>query len=59
MLSEYQRKQTLSAIQDCDRFIEKEEARNAALRPLDVAELLDWYKRHRQSLINLLSWGSL
>jgi hypothetical protein len=44
----------MQAIGDCDRYIEREERRAAELRPLEVAERLDWYRRHRAALADRL-----
>lgn len=46
------------AIQDCDRFIAKEEPRRADLRPAWVAALLERYKQDRQRLITMLGEGA-
>ena len=43
-----------SAINDCTRFIDKESARSADLRPADIAKLLDWYIAHRAKLTAML-----
>jgi hypothetical protein len=42
------------AIADCDRFIAKEQAQAADLRPADVAKMLDFYIAHRAKLIKML-----
>ena len=42
------------AIADCDRFIAKEQAQSADLRPADVAKMLDFYIAHRAKLIKML-----
>ena len=44
-----------SAIQDCDRYIAKEGARDANLRPAEIAKLLDWYMAHRAKLLAMLA----
>ncbi len=44
-------KRCLSAIAECERFINKEDGRNASLRPKDVQKTLDHYKAHRLNLI--------
>ena len=43
-----------SAINDCNAYIAKESARDANLRPADVAKLLEWYVAHRAKLIAML-----
>lgn len=42
------------AIADCNRYIAKEEARAADLRPVEIAKLLEWYKAHRAKLLGML-----
>ena len=42
------------AIAECDRFINKEEKRDATLRPADVQNTLDFYKSHKIKLQNML-----
>lgn len=39
------------AIEDCDRYIAKESARSADLRPAHIQKLLDFYIAHREKLI--------
>jgi len=51
------RRRILSSIEECDRFISKEEGRAADLRPAPVAKLLDGYKRHRVNLLAMLDTG--
>lgn len=43
-----------SAIADCNRYIAKESARDADLRPAETAKLLDWYIAHRAKLLAML-----
>jgi len=43
------------AIAECDRYIAKEEPRNPALRPADVAARLEFYKAHRAKLVAMLT----
>lgn len=43
-----------AAIADCNRYIAKEGARSADLRPAQVAKLLDWYIAHRAKLLAML-----
>lgn len=45
----------IDSIADCDRYIAREEPRSADLRPADVAKRLEWYKAHRQKLIQMLA----
>lgn len=47
-------KKILDAIADCDRYIAKESARSADLRPVKIQELLDWYIGHRAKLVVML-----
>jgi len=44
-----------SAIADCNRYIAKESARDADLRPAETAKLLDWYIAHRAKLLAMLA----
>lgn len=44
-------KRCMSAIADCDRFINKEAGRDASLRQATVQRTLDHYKAHRLNLI--------
>ncbi len=54
-LTSYEEKQVLNGIAQCDRYIEKQERLSADLRPAATQKLLDYYKRHKQKLINALS----
>lgn len=47
----------IEAIQECDRFIAKEEPRRNDLRPADVAKTLAFYKQHRLKLAAMLGAG--
>jgi hypothetical protein len=42
------------AIADCNRYIAKEGARSADLRPAETTKLLDWYIAHRAKLLAML-----
>lgn len=42
------------AIAECDRFLEKESARNASLRPADVQQYLNFCITHRAKLVSML-----
>lgn len=55
---ERRRKMIQVSIAECDRFITKEEARAADLRPDSVAFLLDRYKAHRLKLVTMLDDNS-
>lgn len=44
----------VEAIAECDRYIAKEEPRDASLRPADVAKRLEFYKAHRAKLVTML-----
>lgn len=44
----------MSAIAECNRFIAKEEARDAALRPAETTELLNHYITHKAMLEGML-----
>lgn len=43
-----------NAIADCNRYITKESARAADLRPAEITKLLDWYIAHRAKLLAML-----
>ncbi len=49
-----QKRRITQAIDECGRFIEREEKRNPALRPADTQSLLDFYYRHRIKLLGML-----
>jgi hypothetical protein len=49
-----QKRRITQAIDECSRFIDREEARNAALRPADTQSLLDFYYSHRIKLLGML-----
>jgi hypothetical protein len=49
-MSDEQRRRALQSIAECDRFIEREEGRNADLRPAETQQLLEFYKSHRAKL---------
>ncbi len=53
-MNKMQRQKIQSAIDDCNRYIAKESARSADLRPVDIAKLLDWYISHRAKLLAML-----
>jgi hypothetical protein len=59
MITHEQTKRILSAIAQCDRYIDKEEARSADLRPADIQKRLDGYKEHRDKLQRALETGSM
>ncbi len=42
------------AIAEGNRYIEREEKRDASLRPAEIAKRLEWYKAHRVKLENML-----
>jgi DNA-directed RNA polymerase subunit F len=42
-------------IAKCTVFIEKEEARNADLRPQEMVELLAFYKKHKAKLEEMVA----
>lgn len=54
-----QHRRIVESIQECDRYIEREERRDARLRPLEVAERLDWYRSHRAKLCAMRSGASM
>lgn len=53
-----QARRVLQSIAECDRFIAKEEPRNPALRPADMAQHLEFCKQHKQRLIAMLAEAS-
>ncbi len=54
-MAESTRRNILSAIADCDRYIAKESARAEDLRPAEIQQRLDYYMRHRAKLAGMLS----
>ncbi len=53
-MSEYQINKIKSAIVECERFIAKEESRDASLRPADAQKHLDFCKSHKAKLQAML-----
>lgn len=58
-LSEEQKRRVIASIQECDRFIDKEEKRDASLRPLEVTKILESTKKHKAKLQAMLVSGSM
>lgn len=58
-LTAYHISKIKNAIADCDRFIAKEEPRDASLRPADMQQHLDFCKAHKAKLQNMLSSGAV
>lgn len=50
----YPRNRILQALTETNRFIDREEARGADLRPDSVTALLASYKAHRARLLQML-----
>jgi hypothetical protein len=48
------RKKVLKAIAECDRYIAKEEPRNADTRPASAVKMLAFYKAHKSKLQGML-----
>ena len=44
----------LQAIEECDRFINKESPRDPELRPAETQKILDSYINHRAKLVGML-----
>jgi hypothetical protein len=57
-LSPRYRKRTIDALAETQRFIDKESARRADLRPASVQKLLDGYIAHKAKLIAHLAADS-
>lgn len=53
-MSNEQNRRIIEAIAECDRFIDREEARNVSLRPADIQKTLAFYKAHRAKLSAML-----
>lgn len=53
-MSLYATSKILSAIKECDKFINKEAPRNADTRPADVLDLLNRYIAQRAKLVAML-----
>jgi hypothetical protein len=49
-----QRRRIVEAIEDCSRFIEREEKRDPALRPASVSKTLAHYKLHMARMAKCL-----
>jgi hypothetical protein len=49
-----QKRRITQAIDECSRFIEREEKHSAALRPADIQKLLEFYYSHRIKLLGML-----
>ena len=45
----------IDAINECSRFIDKEEKHSPALRPTETQKLLDFYYSHRAKLQQILA----
>lgn len=54
-MTTYQIQKIKSAIAECDRFISKEESRDASLRPADMQQHLDFCKTHKAKLEGMLA----
>ena len=54
--SEYQRQKIQDAINECNRFIKKESARRADLRPPAVQQHLDFCIAHKAKLLKMLGY---
>lgn len=54
-MTAYEHRQVLTAISECDRYIAKEDARAADLRPVEIQTRLAFYKAHREKLIGMLA----
>jgi adenosine deaminase len=44
----------IQSIQECDRYIEKEDVRDADLRPPEIQKRLEFYKAHRAKLVTMM-----
>jgi hypothetical protein len=54
-MTNYQAKQVLAGIADCDRIIAKEGSRSADLRPAYMQQVLDHAIAHKAKLIGMLA----
>lgn len=54
-MNESTRRKIVQSIQECDRFINKEERRAADLRPASAQKMLDYYKAHKAKLQGMLA----
>jgi hypothetical protein len=48
------KRRIIQAIDECSRFIDREEKHNPDLRPADTQSLLDFYYFHRSKLLGML-----
>jgi hypothetical protein len=53
-MSQDETRRVIEAIAECDKFIAKEQPRNAALRPAEVQQHLDFCIAHRAKLVGML-----
>ena len=58
-LTNEQRRKIIEAIADCNRFIEREEKRDASLRPTNVSATLSRYKAHITRMVRSLEENRL
>lgn len=54
-LSDTYRRRVLDALAETEAYIAKEEKRDPSLRPADIAERLEFYRKHRTKLLGMLA----
>ena len=54
-LSPEYRRRIVQSIEECDRFINKEQPRSEELRPQEMKDLLAFYISHRANLVSMLN----
>lgn len=54
-MTKEQRRRVISALEETQRFIDKESKRSADLRPAETQNLLDWYVAHKAKLEAMLA----
>jgi hypothetical protein len=54
-LTNYEKEKAVEALEETNRFIKKESARNPDLRPPEIEDLLNNYIAHKKMLIQMLA----
>ena len=54
-LTQNQKARIIQELETTNKFIEKEEARDASIRPQSVQKILDDYRSHREKLNAMLA----
>ncbi len=54
-MTESTRRKIIQSIEECDRFISREERRASDLRPASAAKMLAYYKAHKVKLEGMVA----